>query len=117
MKTTQNVIALTNIPASPEGHEAVAKNRQPRQPPPATRRLISLPLDLRLFSVVKAFIELREARNEADYNLDQRWDRPDAVNTIEIARRAFADWTAIRAMPNVAVFVAALLLQKHWGRS
>ncbi len=100
-----------------DGHEAAVRNRQPGQPPPATRRLITLPLDLRLFSVAQTFVDLQELRHEADYNLDRQWRRLDVLSTVRIARQAFADWSAIRATPTAAVFAAALLLQKHWGRS
>ena len=54
-----------------DGHRAAIKNGQPGQPPPATRKLITLPLDIQLFGVIQAFIELQEARTEADYNLDK----------------------------------------------
>ncbi len=99
-----------------DGHRAIIRNSQPGQPPPATRKLIALPLDLPLFAVIQAFIDLQEARNEADYNLDKQWNRLDVLNRVQTARQAFADWAAIRNTPTATVFVVALLLQKHWGR-
>ena len=71
---------------------------------------------LRLFAVIQAFIDLQEARNEADYNLDKQWNRLDVLNRVQTARQAFADWAAIRNTPTATVFILALLLQKHWGR-
>ena len=99
-----------------DGHRAVIRNSQPGQPPPATRKLIALPLDPPLFAVIQAFIDLQEARNEADYNLDKQWNRLDVLNRVQTARQAFADWAAIRNTPTATVFIVALLLQKHWGR-
>lgn len=99
-----------------DGHRAVIRNNQPGQPPPSTRKLIALPLDPRLFAVIQAFIDLQEARNEADYNLDKQWNRLDVLNRVQTVRRAFADWAAIRNSPTATVFAVALLLQKHWGR-
>lgn len=99
-----------------EGHKAFIKNKQSGQPPPATRRLVTLPLDPELFSVVQAFVELQEARHDADYDLDKQWNRLDVLNRVQTARQAFADWAVIRSTPNATVFVVALLLQRHWGR-
>jgi len=100
-----------------DGHHAVSNGKTPGQPPAATRKLISLPLDPRLLSVIKAFIELCDARNEADYDLAKQWDRLDVLDQVQKSRQAFADWQAVRSSPNATVFVIALLLQKHWGRS
>jgi len=100
-----------------EGHKAVIKGNPPGNPPPATRRLITLPLDPALLAVIQAFVDLQEARNEADYNLDKQWNRLDVINHVQTARQAFADWAMIRGSPNAAVFVVALVLQKHWGRN
>lgn len=99
-----------------DGHRATIRNSQRGQPPPATRNLIALPLDPSLFAVIEAFIDLQEARHEADYNLDKQWSRFDVLNRVRTARKAFADWAMIRNSPNATVFVVALLLQKHWGR-
>ena len=85
-------------------------------PPPATRQLIALPLDPSLFAVVQAFVDLQEARHDADYNLDKQWNRLDVLNRVQTARQAFADWATIRSTPNATVFVVALVLQRHWAR-
>jgi hypothetical protein len=100
-----------------DGHQAVSNGKKPGQPPAATRKLISLPLDPRLFNVVQAFIQLHEARNDADYDLASQWNRMDTLKHIQKSRQAFADWHAVRGSPNATVFVTALLLQKHWGRN
>jgi hypothetical protein len=80
------------------------------------RKLITLPLDPTLFAVIEAFIDLQEAHNEADYNLDKQWNRQDVLNRVQTARKAFANWAMIRNGAAATVFVVALLLQKHWGR-
>jgi hypothetical protein len=99
-----------------EGHRAAINDKQPGQPPPATRQLITLPLDPALFAVVQAFVDLQEARNEADYNLTKQWNRLDVLNRVQTARQAFADWAAVRNTSNATALMAALLLQKFWGR-
>ena len=99
-----------------DGHNAALKNRNSGSPPPATRLLIPLPLDPGLLAVVDAFVDLQEARNDADYNLNRQWNRVDVLNEVQTARQAFADWATVRSTPNATVFVVALVLQKHWGR-
>jgi hypothetical protein len=99
-----------------EGHKAAIKGKAPGQPPAATRKLISLPLDTRLFSVTQAFVERQEARSLADYDLEKYWKRIEVLEYIETSRQAFTDWASIRNTPAAAVFVAALLLQKQWAR-
>lgn len=99
-----------------EGHNTALRNSQPGNPPPATRDLLSLPLDPRLFDVIQAFVALQEARHDADYNPTKQWNRLDALKHVQTARQAFADWSAVRGTPNATVFVVALLLQRHRGR-
>jgi hypothetical protein len=99
-----------------DGHDAAIKNRKPGNPPPATRLLLTLPLDPGLLAVVEAFVDLQEARNDADYNLNKPWNRLDVLTLIQAVRQAFADWASVRSTPTAAVFAVALVLQKHWGR-
>jgi len=102
------------------GHAAAARpNRKLgsiANPPAATRRLITLPLDPKLLNVVQSFITLQEARHEADYEMDKQWNRLDVIEQVETARDAFSDWAAVRSDETATVFVVALLLQKNWSR-
>lgn len=99
-----------------EGHKAALRGKEIAQPTLATRRLISFPLEPPLFAVIQAFVDLQEARHEADYNLDKQWNRLDALDRVQTARQAFADWKTVRNSSNAVVFVTAMLLQKSWGR-
>lgn len=89
---------------------------RPNQIPAATRSLLTLPLKSALVTVLQAFVELQEARHQADYDLIMTWNRLGAVNHVATARNAFTSWQTIRRTPNAGVFAAALLLQKQWGR-
>lgn len=82
----------------------------------ATLALLNFPLDPPLIRVLEAFVELQEARHQADYNLAKTWNRLAAVTHVATARNAFASWQTIRRSPNTAVFIAAMLMQKQWGR-
>lgn len=99
-----------------DGQKAILKNKDPGQPPPATRQLLTFPLEPVLVAVIQAFVDLREARDEADYDLGKQWNRLDVLAHVQVARQAFADWARIRTVPNATVFLAALLLQRQWGR-
>jgi hypothetical protein len=99
-----------------DGQRAILKRQVALQPPLATRRVLSLPLEASLIAVIQAFVALQEARNEADYDIAKPWRRVDVLNRVQAARQAFADWASIRTVPNATVFLTALLLQKHWGR-
>ncbi len=53
-------------------HKAAIKNGQASRHPSFGRPLITFPLDPSLFAVVQAFVDLQEARNEADYDLEKQ---------------------------------------------
>jgi uncharacterized protein (UPF0332 family) len=80
------------------------------------RALLAFPLEPALVKVLEAFVELQEARHQADYDLTKTLNRLAAETYVTAAREAFASWQTIRRTSNTAVFVAALLLQRQWRR-
>jgi hypothetical protein len=87
-----------------------------RNPPAPTRDLLTLPLELALVTVLEAFVELQEARHQADYDPTRTWNRLGAASLVDTARTAFASWQRVRRTPNAVVFATVLLLQKQWRR-
>jgi len=87
-----------------------------RSIPVATRTVLVLLLDPLLVRVLEAFVDLQEARHQADYDTAKQWTRLDAVKQVQAARQAFEGWAIVRRTPNATVFLAALLLQKQWTR-
>ena len=85
-----------------------------RNPAPPTQTLVTFPIATELVALASAFVELQEARQAEDYDLSVVFDRADVLQKIRLTQRAFAGWEAIRGTPNAAVFIAALLLQRHW---
>jgi hypothetical protein len=83
-------------------------------PPDSIKSVLALPLERDLILVASAFIALQEARHEADYDLGMTFNRIDVLQNVQRARTAFASWQAVRARPNAAVFLAALILQNQW---
>ena len=98
------------------GQRAFLRSGTLGQSPSRTQQLLTWPLPPELFSVMLAFEALQDARNKADYDLSRPWTRDGALNMVQVARSAFADWAVVRDTPNAAVFLTALLLNRQWGR-
>jgi hypothetical protein len=97
-------------------NSAISAGRQAGALPAAVHGLLDFPLDSDLVDVLRAFVELQEARHEADYDLQRAWSRLDALARVEDARQAFAKWAAVRDTANASVLMSALLLHQRWGR-
>jgi uncharacterized protein (UPF0332 family) len=65
-----------------------------------------------LKNVASALSDLQENRHTADYDNGVHWSRIDALNQIDDARDAFADWQAIRATGAAQDFLLQLSLPK-----
>ena len=83
---------------------------------PATEALIVAPLEPELARIADAFRILQEERHRADYDLSAPFERFDVLQKIDLARRAFTDWQAVRQTNNAKVFLAALLFQARWNK-
>ena len=78
----------------------------------------TVPVEIR--EIAKAFVDLQQARHDADYNLLKSFSRQDALDRVTTARGAFAAWNTVkvRAADKVAVelFLSSLLLWERWGK-
>lgn len=92
----------------------VCKQFRAGAPIPATASVLPGPLEPQLRQVAEAFVELQDARHEADYDLTTSFNRVDVLQKIDVVEQAFLAWQGIRSHPNASVFLAALLLQQHW---
>jgi hypothetical protein len=97
-----------------EADLAVGRGGLPNQIPAPTRDLLTFRLEPTLVTVLQAFVELQEARHQADYDPTMALSRLGAASHVDTARTAFASWQTIRRTPNAVVFATALLLQKQW---
>jgi len=66
-----------------------------------------VPADLR--RVAKVFLELQQARHEADYDLSRSFTRADVQGLIAKTRDAFHGWEAVRTSEAARLYLAALL--------
>ena len=82
----------------------------------STRDLMPEPLQPELALVASRFVKLYEVRQAADYDRSVTYTRLEVRELIRFAKLAFRDWDAIRNTGNAAIFLTALLLQRHWER-
>ncbi len=69
-----------------------------------------------LMSVANAFVELQQARHEADYNLAKRFTRNEVNKLLAQAAQAFKDWQAIRRDDYARLYLVCLLLWERFDR-
>ncbi len=72
----------------------------------------AVPTDLQL--VAEVFVELQEARHEADYNIGRTFTRRLVQYFVNRADQAFQAWSNVRSEPIAKVYLASLLLWKRW---
>jgi uncharacterized protein (UPF0332 family) len=63
--------------------------------------------------VAKAFVNLRDERQAADYDNHQQWAISDAEEVLNIAKSAFQDWDSVRTDPMAGNYLLAMLLGKR----
>jgi hypothetical protein len=63
-----------------------------------------------LTTVAKAFVNLQEARQQADYDNSLTWASMDAQALISAAETAFASWARIRTHPAANEYLLSLLI-------
>ena len=69
-----------------------------------------------LQTVARNFVQLQEARHNADYDLGYILDRTETRRFIELAIEALRAWERIRDSAEANVFILSLLLWKNWGK-
>jgi hypothetical protein len=63
-----------------------------------------------LTTVAKAFVNLQDARQQADYDNSLTWAFMDAQAIITAAETAFASWARIRTHPAASEYLLSLLI-------
>ena len=66
-----------------------------------------------LCRVAASFVDLQQARHEADYDTSRRFTRQEALALIEQAEQAFGDWHFVRGTLPADVFLVGLLAQNN----
>lgn len=66
-------------------------------------------IDPRLSAVASAFVDLQEARHEADYDLARSFTRREVLDLVGMAENAFASWKAVRQLQESRLFLVSFL--------
>jgi uncharacterized protein (UPF0332 family) len=96
--------------AMKDAAEGFARNNVSAKLLPA---LSGTPVQRELASVAAAFVELQQARHEADYDTARRFTRQECLDLVDRAMQAFADWRVVRQTVPADTFLVALLAQKQ----
>lgn len=79
------------------------------------------PLDKDLVNVASSFVDLQEARHDADYNLDKNFFRHQVLEIVNMTERAFHSWDKVRHTLEAKIFLIGLLdyniIIKKWETS
>ncbi len=59
--------------------------------------------------VLRTFVDLQQARHEADYDLVRRFGRVEVLDLLDEVERAFADWRLVRGSVQADAFLVGLL--------
>ena len=73
------------------------------------RRQVQQPL----IDVASAFVQLQEARHDADYNRALRFTRREALDLADLVDQAFRDWREVRGSLQADTFLTGLLMYRH----
>ena len=71
--------------------------------------LKSLPLQPELVAVAETFVDLQQARHEADYDIMRRFNRNEVLDLADRAQAAMTDWRQIRKSAQADTFLIGLL--------
>lgn len=80
--------------------------------PPGGVGSFTIPADLK--TVANTFVELQQARHEADYDLTRSFRRGEADNFYLKAKEAFAAWERVKRTDEARLYLACFLLWKRW---
>ena len=71
------------------------------------------PVPQPLIDVASAFVQLQEARHDADYNRALRFTRREALDLVDLTDQAFRDWNDVRGSLHADTFLTGLLAYRH----
>jgi hypothetical protein len=93
----------------------VCRQFQQNPLPDSLRALLSRPLSAELKMVIELFLDLQEARHEADYDVAARLTREMALTAYLDAKLVFDSWGLVQE-DEAHVFLAALAFGPRWNR-
>jgi uncharacterized protein (UPF0332 family) len=89
----------------------IANNKLPKGVQAPRARYIT-PKEVK--TVANAFVDLQQARHEADYDLTRTFIRKEALEFVQMAREAFESWEAAKKTDDARLYLACFHLWKRW---
>lgn len=77
----------------------------------------TFPLPQELKDVARAFVDLQQARHNADYDLTKTFTRNDTAAIVGVAKKAFDDWTKVKNNDLARIYLASFLLWEKWSKT
>jgi len=71
------------------------------------------PVQQQLMEVASSFVQLQEARHDADYNRALRFTRQEALDLADMTEQAFLDWSKVRGSLQADTFLTGLLAYRQ----
>ena len=84
-----------------KGHDGVSPKLRPA--------LNGRQLQNELMQLARTFVDLQQARHEADYDLLRRFGRVEVLDLLDEVERAFADWRQVRGSVQAHAFLVGML--------
>jgi uncharacterized protein (UPF0332 family) len=67
-------------------------------------------------SIAQTFVDLQQARHEADYNLAKNFTRNQARTFVEQTEKSFTDWETVRKDDLARIYLSCFLVAKAWDK-
>lgn len=84
--------------------------------PSVLERAVPGPIHPNLKFVCRAFLDLQQARHEADYDLTRVFTRGEVLNLVAMAEESFPRWKAVAGSPEGDAFLVMLLVREKLSR-
>ena len=117
-------LAIRHRVARVFGHTEMKKycqtlaNWNQNQPPRHLKALVNLPPSADLQVITSAFVELQQARHEADYDVSRRFSRDDVLALIRMADTAFDALGRLgRKSQERRLLLVGLVFNDRWQRN
>lgn len=89
----------------------------PGSPAQPLGRLVPSGPDSRVVILSSAFVELQQARHEADYDLSRRFSRSDVLALVGLAQEAFQAFSEMpKHYEHKRIFLLSLIFHGRWKR-
>ncbi|MGC9260541.1 MAG: hypothetical protein ACP5I8_10780 [Phycisphaerae bacterium] len=77
--------------------------------------LVNISPDLQ--TTARAFVDLQQARHDADYDVAKAFTRTDTLALVDRAEEAFEKWDQVKSEDCASLFLASFLAWDRWDKA